>query len=68
MRHYPGIGGKFTAAAAFLRGTVAAVPLIPAMLRKRRALRGKRRLTTRQIRKLLWANRIGLRELSESAN
>ena len=68
MRHYPGMGGKFTAALALLRGTAQAVPLIPIMLRKRRALREKRRLTGRQIRKLLLANRIGLRELSESAN
>ena len=68
MRHYPGMGGKFTAALALLRGTAQAVPLIPTMLHKRRALRPKRRLTGRQIRKLLLANRIGLRELSESAN
>jgi GT2 family glycosyltransferase len=68
MRHYPGLGGKFTAALALLRGTAEAAPRIPAMLRKRRALRPKRRLTGRQIRRLLLANRIGLRELSESAN
>ena len=68
MRHYPGMGGKFTAALALLRGTAQAAPWIPAMLRKRRALRSKRKLTGRQIRKLLLANRIGLRELSESAS
>jgi len=68
MRHYPGMGGKFTAATALLRGMAEALPRIPATLRKRRALREKRRLTGRQIRRLLLANRIGLRELSESAN
>ena len=68
MRHYPGMGGKFTAATALLRGMAEAFPRIPATLRKRRALREKRRLTGRQIRRLLLANRIGLRELSESAN
>ena len=68
MRHYPGMGGKFTAATALLRGIAEALPRIPATLRKRRALREKRRLTGRQIRRLLLANRIGLRELSESAN
>jgi GT2 family glycosyltransferase len=68
MRHYPGMGGKFTAALALLRGMAEAFPRIPATLRKRRALREKRRLTGRQIRRLLLANRIGLRELSESAN
>ena len=68
IRHYPGMGGKFTAALALLRGMAQAVPQIPATLRKRRALRDKRRLTGRQIRRLLMANRIGLRELSESAS
>jgi GT2 family glycosyltransferase len=68
MRHYPGMGGKFTAGLALFRGMAQAFPRIPAMLRKRRALREKRRLTGRQIRRLLMANRIGLRELSESAN
>ena len=68
IRHYPGMGGKFTAGLALLRGMAQAVPRIPATLRKRRALREKRRLTGRQIRRLLMAHRIGLRELSESAN
>ena len=68
MRHYPGMGGKFTAALALLRGMAEAAPRLPTMLRKRRAFLPKRRLTPRQIRKLLLANRIGLRELSESAN
>ena len=68
MRHYPGMGGKFTAALALLRGMAQAVPLIPAMLRKRQAFRPKRRLNAMQIRRLLLANRISLRELSESAN
>jgi GT2 family glycosyltransferase len=68
MRPYPGMSGKFTAALALLKGMAEAFPRIPATLRKRRALRQKRRLTGRQIRRLLLANRIGLRELSESAN
>jgi GT2 family glycosyltransferase len=68
IRHYPGMGGKVTAALALLRGMAQAVPRIPLMLRKRRSLRPKRRLTGQQIRRLLLANRVGLRELSESAN
>jgi GT2 family glycosyltransferase len=68
MRHYPGMGGKFTAALALLRGMAQAIPLIPAMLHKRRAFGPKRRLNAMQIRRLLLAHRIGLRELSESAN
>jgi hypothetical protein len=67
-RHYPGMGGKFTAGMALLRGMAQAIPMIPATLRKRRAFREKRRLTPSQMRKLLLANRIPLRELSESAN
>jgi hypothetical protein len=38
------------------------------MLHKRRAFGPKRRLNAMQIRRLLLAHRIGLRELSESAN
>jgi len=67
MRHYPGAKGRLTAAMALVRGTVSAVPLIPTMLRKRRAFRDKRRLTARQIRRLLMFHRISLRELSEQA-
>ena len=68
LRHYPGTGGKLTAGLALLRGMAEAIPRIPAMLRKRRAFRDKRRLTPSQVAKLLLANRIPLRELSESAN
>jgi len=67
MRHYPGAKGKLTAALALVRGTVSAVPLIPTMLRKRRAFRPKRRLSSRQIRRLLMFHRISLRALSEQA-
>jgi len=67
IRHFPGTQGKLTAALALVRGTVSAVPLIPSMLRKRRAFRPKRRLTSKQIRRLLMFYRISLRELSEQA-
>jgi len=63
---------KATAAMAFLRGTISALPLIPKMLRKRRAflrrLPTERRLSPRQIRRLLLRHRISLREISEQAN
>jgi GT2 family glycosyltransferase len=68
LRHYPGAAGKFQAATALLRGTLSALPMIPAMLRKRRALRHKQKLTPRQARELILAYRIPLRELSEQAN
>jgi GT2 family glycosyltransferase len=64
-RHYPGSWGKLQAALAFARGTWSALPMIPRMLRKRRSLR--RRLTPRQIRRLLLHYRIPLKEISEQA-
>jgi GT2 family glycosyltransferase len=68
VRHYQGTAGKLTAATALIRGTLSAIPLIPTMLRKRRALRPLRKLTPGQIRALLLRHRIPLKELSEHAN
>ena len=68
IRHYPGMGGKLTAAWALGWGTLTALPLIPKMLLKRRALRAKRRLNGRQLKRLLRSYRIPLRELSQQAN
>jgi GT2 family glycosyltransferase len=67
VRHYQGLTGKLTAATALLRGTLSALPMIPRMWRKRKALRSKRRLTPRQIRQLLLQHRISLKELSENS-
>lgn len=67
LRRYPGATGKLTAAMALLRGTLSAIPLIPSMLRKRRAFQSKHRLTPRQIRTLLMRHRISLREISREA-
>jgi GT2 family glycosyltransferase len=64
-RHYRGSRGKLQAALAFALGTWSALPMLPRMLRKRRTLR--RRLSSRQIRKLLLAYRIPLKEISEQA-
>jgi GT2 family glycosyltransferase len=64
LRHHPGLRGKMTVAMGLARGTLSALPLIPAMLRKRWQFRGKRRLTSAQVRQLLLAHRISLRELS----
>jgi GT2 family glycosyltransferase len=68
LRHYQSPWGKASAALALVRGTLTALPLIPEMLAKRRALRPLRRLSPAQIRALLRRHRIGLRELSESAS
>ena len=67
LRRYQGPAGKLSAAAALLRGSFSALPLIPSMLRKRRSFRPKRRLTPRQIRRLLLHYRISLKEISEQA-
>jgi GT2 family glycosyltransferase len=65
LRHYPGTTGKATAALALLRGTWSALPLIPRMLRKRRAFRPRHRLSPREIRRLLLSHRISLKELTQ---
>jgi GT2 family glycosyltransferase len=65
IRNYPGPAGKLLAATALARGMWSALPMIPRMLRKRRSL--KRRLTSRQVRRLLLRYRISLKELSEQA-
>jgi GT2 family glycosyltransferase len=67
LRRYSGTRGKLSAAMALAWGTITAIPLIPSMLRKRRAFRSKRRLTSRQIRSLLLRHRISLREISKAA-
>ncbi len=67
LRHYPGAMGKLRVASAMLLGKWSALPMIPSMLRKRKAFRSKHRLTSRQIRGLLLHYRIKLKELSEQA-
>ncbi len=62
--HFPGWRGKWTMAYALLRGEVAALRLAPRMLRKRAAIRRIRRLTPAQLRGLLWAHRLPLREVA----
>jgi GT2 family glycosyltransferase len=67
---YTGAAGKLTIAAALVRGDCQALPLLPRMLRKRREIERIRKLSPRQVRDLILANRISLRELSgqSSAN
>ncbi len=65
IRRYPGAKGKLTAATALVKGTLSALPMIPSMIRKRKAFRAKHRLSPKQVRRLLLRYRIPLRELSE---
>jgi GT2 family glycosyltransferase len=67
VRRYAGPMGKLKAATAVARGTLAAIPLIPSMLRKRRAFRPRHKLSPGEIRKLLLRHRITLKELSEQS-
>lgn len=67
IRRYPGPKGKLAAARALVKGTLSALPMIPSMIRKRRAFRSKHRLSPKQVRRLLLRYRIKLRELSEQA-
>jgi GT2 family glycosyltransferase len=62
--HFPGWRGKWTMACALLRGDLAALRLGPRMLRKRAAIRHISRLTPAQLRGLLWAHRLPLRDVA----
>jgi GT2 family glycosyltransferase len=67
ISHYPGLGGKFRAALALLKGDLAALRMLPRMFRKRRELRRICRLTPCQARRLILRYRISLRELTQQA-
>lgn len=64
---FPGVRGKFGAALALLKGDWQAVPLVPRMLRKRRDVERIRKLSPREVRKLILANRISLKQLMRQA-
>jgi GT2 family glycosyltransferase len=65
--YFPGWRGKWRMATALLRGDLAALWMLPRMLRKRREIARFRRLTPRQLRELLMRHRIRLRELTQQA-
>jgi GT2 family glycosyltransferase len=64
---FPGFFGKARVAVALLKGFAGALALAPRTVRKRRALRPLRRLTSKQIRELLFTHRISLKTLTEQA-
>jgi GT2 family glycosyltransferase len=59
--------GRWRVAMALLRGDLQAIPMLPAMLRKRSRMRSIRKLSPRAVRRLLWRHRITLAEISEQA-
>ena len=64
---FPGFGGKLRAAFAMLKADLDALRLAPRMLAKRRAVDRIRKLSPGEVRKLILANRIPLKQLTRQA-
>ena len=64
---FPGWRGKLTLAAGLLWGDLEALIMLPRTLNKRRRMRPLQRLSSRQVSRLLFEHRIGLKELSTQA-
>ncbi len=64
---FAGPEGKARAALGVLWGDLAALPVVPRMLAKRRHLARLRKLTPAEVRRLILENRIPLRTLMEQA-
>jgi GT2 family glycosyltransferase len=64
---YRGIRGKLQAAVALVKGDFQALKLIPRMLGKRRHVNRIRKLSPREVRKLILHYRIPLKQLTEQA-
>ncbi len=62
--HFPGWRGKLRMAGAIVRGDLAALLLLPKMLRKRAAIARIRKLSPREVRRLILANRLSWREVA----
>ena len=60
--HFPGVGGKLRILRALVAGDWQALRLLPRMLRKRSEVR--RRLSPAEVRRLILANRLTLREVA----
>jgi GT2 family glycosyltransferase len=68
MARFPGVANKLRLAWTILRADLAALRLLPRMLRKRRQVRSIAKLTPTQIRRLILENRIPVRALVEKSN
>ena len=60
--HFPGWSGKLKMAVALVKGDFAALLRLPRTLRKRSAMRSLRRLSPGEVRRLILANRLSLKE------
>ena len=67
LRRFAGAEGKAGAALGVIWGDLAALPLIPRMLGKRRRIARIRKLTPGQVRRLILQYRVSLRTLMERA-
>jgi GT2 family glycosyltransferase len=68
MARFPGMANKLRLAWTILHADLAALCLLPAMLRKRSEVRRLAKLTPREIRRLVLENRIPVRALVEKSN
>jgi GT2 family glycosyltransferase len=64
---FPGLGGKLRAALALLKGDLAALWMTPRMFGKRRGIERIRKLSPREVRKLILEHRIRLKQLMRQA-
>jgi GT2 family glycosyltransferase len=64
---YPGLRGKLGAVLALMKGDLQALTMLPRMLRKRRGVNQLRKLSPREVRKLILQYRIPLKQLTEQA-
>lgn len=62
--HFPGWRGKLRMAGAVLRGDFQALALLPRMLSKRSQIARIRKLTPREVHRLVLANRLGWKEVA----
>ena len=68
MARFPGFGNKLRLAWTIVRADLAALRLLPRMLRKRRDVQRISRLTPAEVRRLILRNRISVRALVEKSN
>ncbi len=64
---FPGVRGKVQAAVALVRGDWQALRLMPRMLGKRRGIERIRKLSPEEVRSLILAHRIPLKQLTRQA-
>ncbi len=65
ISRYEGAAGKLRAGFALIKGDLAAIPLIPRMIRKRKLIRKIAKLSPAEVRALVLDNRIPLKKMME---